>query len=64
MSYRVGLSVLAAFLLGLYILFQIATRPPEAPEHQVFINGQFLLPVHLAPPPRRFQRLSLKSDRL
>ena len=31
MSYRVGLSVLAAFLLGLYILFQIATRPPEAP---------------------------------
>ncbi len=42
MSYRVGLSVLAAFLLGLYILFQIATRPPEAPEHQVFINGQIL----------------------
>jgi predicted amidohydrolase YtcJ len=37
-----GLSVLAAFLLGLYILFQIATRPPEAPEHQVFINGQIL----------------------
>jgi len=42
MTYRVGLSVLAAFLLGLYILFQIATRPPEPPEHQVFVNGQIL----------------------
>ena len=42
MTYRVGLSVLAAFLLGLYLLFQIATRPPEAPEHQVFVNGKIL----------------------
>lgn len=42
MTYRVGLLVSAAFLLGLYLLFQIATRPPEAPEHQVFVNGQIL----------------------
>src|SRR5210317_247885 len=42
MSLRVGLSVLAAFLIGLYVLFQIATRPPEAPQHQVFINGNVL----------------------
>ncbi|MDA9848302.1 amidohydrolase [Luminiphilus sp.] len=42
MTYRVGLLVSAAFLLGLYLLFQIATRPPEAPEHQVFVNGQVL----------------------
>ena len=42
MTYRVGLLVSAAFFLGLYLLFQIATRPPEAPEHQVFVNGQIL----------------------
>ena len=42
MTFRVGLSVLAAFLLGVYVLFQIATRPPEAPAHQVFVNGEVL----------------------
>ena len=42
MSLRVGLSVLAAFLIGIYVLFSIATRPPEAPAHQVFVNGQVL----------------------
>ncbi len=42
MSYRVGLAILAAFLLGIYVLFQIATRPPQAPDHQVFVNGQIL----------------------
>ena len=42
MNYRVGLLVLVAFLAGVYVLFQIATRPPQAPDHQVFFNGQVL----------------------
>ncbi len=42
MSYRVGLLILVAFLTGIYVLFAIATRPPEPPEHQVFINGHIL----------------------
>ncbi|MCH1491563.1 MAG: amidohydrolase [Luminiphilus sp.] len=42
MSYRVGLAVLVTFLAGVYVLFQIATRAPEAPGHQVFFNGQVL----------------------
>ena len=39
MNYRVALLVLAAFLGGLFVLFSIATRPPEAPNHQVYVNG-------------------------
>lgn len=42
MSLRVGLAVFAAFLLGIYVLFQIATRPPEPPGHQVIYNGHVL----------------------
>ena len=42
MTYRIGLLILGAFLTGIYVLFAIATRPPEAPEHQIFINGHIL----------------------
>lgn len=39
MSFRVGALVLTTFVVGLYVLFAIATRAPEAPAHQVFVNG-------------------------
>ena len=42
MSKRVIFLVLAAFAIGLYVLFSIATRAPEPPAHQVFINGNVL----------------------
>ncbi len=34
--------VALAFFGGLYVLFQMATRTPEPPEHQVFIDGTVL----------------------
>lgn len=42
MSFRVVVAVLVALCAGIYVLFAIATRPPEAPAHHVFINGHVL----------------------
>lgn len=40
MSWKTAALVLLALLAGLYTLFQMATRLPQPPEHQVFINGR------------------------
>ena len=61
MSLRVGLSVLAAFIAGLFVLFQIATRPPEAPAHQVIYNGQVL---SMDTDNRVFEAISVRGDRI
>ena len=42
MNWKNLLVVLVALVTGLGVLFQIATRTPVPPEHQVFINGTVL----------------------
>ncbi len=42
MTYKTGLMVLAAFITGIYVLFLIATRPPEGASHQVYVDGVVL----------------------
>jgi len=61
MSFRVGALVLTTFVLGLYVLFSIATRPPEAPEHQVFVNGIVLT---MDEESRVFEAVSVRGDRI
>ncbi|NCZ64222.1 MAG: amidohydrolase, partial [Cellvibrionales bacterium] len=61
MSFRVGLVVLAAFLAGVLVLFQIATRPPEAPPHHVFVNGIVLTMDDRAP---MVEAVSVRHDRI
>ena len=39
MTYKTGLMVAAAFIAGIYVLFSIATRPPEGASHQVYVDG-------------------------
>ena len=61
MSLRVGFLVLAAFTAGLWVLFAIATRPPEPPEHQVFINGNVLT---MDADNRIVEAVSVRGDRI
>ncbi|MDB4048612.1 amidohydrolase [Luminiphilus sp.] len=42
MNWRVTLLILMAFLGGLVVLAAIATRPPSAPEHEIYVNGNVL----------------------
>lgn len=42
MSWKTVTLVALALLAGFYTLFQMATRLPEPPAHQVFINGEVL----------------------
>ncbi len=42
MNWKAATLVLVALLGGLTVLFKIATRVPQPPEHQVFINGEVL----------------------
>ena len=42
MTWTTRLLVALALVVGLGVLFQIATRTPQAPAHQVFINGSIL----------------------
>ena len=42
MTWKTRLLVALALFVGLAVLFQIATRTPQAPVHQVFINGSIL----------------------
>jgi len=61
MSYRVVFLVLAAFLAGVAVLFAIATRAPQAPDHQVFINGHVLT---MDPDNRIAEAVSVRGDRI
>ncbi len=61
MSFRVVALVLTSFVVGLYVLFSIATRPPEAPGHQVFVNGVVLT---LDEDNRVFEAVSVRGDRI
>jgi hypothetical protein len=42
MNWKSVLLVAAALLVGLAVVLSIATRLPEPPAHQVFINGDVL----------------------
>ena len=42
MNWKNVAAVLVALLVGLAVLVKIATRSPQAPQHQVFINGDVL----------------------
>ena len=39
MKFKTGLLVLGAFIAGVWVLFSIATRAPQGPDHRVFVNG-------------------------
>jgi predicted amidohydrolase YtcJ len=41
-KWKTGLLILVALVAGMGVLFKIATRIPEPPGHQVFINGDVL----------------------
>lgn len=61
MSIRVVASIFSAFIIGLWVLFSIATRPPEAPSHQVFINGDVLT---MDSNNRVVEAISVRGDRI
>ena len=42
MNWRVTLLILLAFAGGVLVLAAIATRPPSAPEHEIYVNGNVL----------------------
>lgn len=42
MNLKIASAILLTFLVGLGVLFSIATRTPAPPAHQVFINGNVL----------------------
>ena len=42
MNWKTILAVIAALLIGIAVLIRIATRLPEPPEQQLFINGTVL----------------------
>ncbi len=42
MNWKTALVVLLALITGVGVLFRIATRVPQPPAHQVFINGDVL----------------------
>jgi len=42
MNWRVTILILVAFVGGLLVLAAIATRPPSAPEHEIYVNGNVL----------------------
>ncbi|MCB1841333.1 MAG: amidohydrolase [Halioglobus sp.] len=42
MKWKIAAAVALTLLVGLGVLFKIATRTPAPPEHQVFINGNVL----------------------
>ena len=42
MNWRVTLLILLAFIGGVLVLAAIATRPPSAPEHEIYVNGNVL----------------------
>ncbi|MBE9538136.1 MAG: amidohydrolase [Proteobacteria bacterium] len=42
MKWKAGLLILAVFSVAIAVIFKMATRLPQAPAHQVFINGNVL----------------------
>ena len=42
MNWRVTILILMAFVGGILVLVAIATRPPSAPEHEIYFNGNVL----------------------
>ena len=42
MNWRVTILILLAFVGGLLVLAAIATRPPSAPEHEIYVNGNVI----------------------
>jgi predicted amidohydrolase YtcJ len=42
MNWKMITAIIAALVLGFGVLFQMATRLPQPPEHQLFINGSVL----------------------
>jgi hypothetical protein len=61
MTWKSGILVLLALLAGLAVVFQIATRVPEPPPHQAFINGDVLT---LDGENRVVEALSVRGDRI
>ncbi|MCR9104849.1 MAG: amidohydrolase [Gammaproteobacteria bacterium] len=61
MNWKTAILIVLALVAGLGVLFQIATRTPPAPEHQVFINGTVLT---MDASNRIAQALSARGDRI
>lgn len=61
MNWKTALVVVVALLVGLYTLFQMATRLPQPPGHQVFINGEV---ITLDADNRVLEALSVRGERI
>lgn len=61
MKFKTGLMVLAAFAAGIWVLFSIATRTPEGPAHQVFVNGNV---ITMNPEQPLAQAVSVREGRI
>jgi predicted amidohydrolase YtcJ len=61
MTWKSGILVLLALLAGLAVVFQIATRVPQPPAHQAFINGDV---ITLDGENRVVEALFVRGDRI
>jgi predicted amidohydrolase YtcJ len=61
MNWKILVAVILAFAVGLGVLLKIATRTPQPPAHQVFINGDVLT---MDADNRVVQALSARGDRI
>ncbi|MEP1472277.1 MAG: amidohydrolase [Halieaceae bacterium] len=61
MNWKAALVILVALIVGLTVVFRIATRIPEPPAHQVFINGDV---ITLDENSRVVEALSARGDRI
>mgnify|MGYP001824026316 FL=1 len=61
MNWKTILVVVAALFIGFGVLIRIATRLPEPPSHQAFINGDVLT---MDADNRIFEALSARGDRI
>ena len=61
MNWKTILVVIAALSVGFGVLIRIATRLPEPPSHQVFINGDVLT---MDGDNRVVEALSVRGDRI
>ena len=61
MKWKVGLLVLAVLSVSMTIIFKMATRLPQAPEHQVFIAGNVLT---MDAENRIVEALSVRGDKI
>ena len=61
MNWKTWLVVLAALVVGVGVVFTLATRLPAPPAHQVFINGEVITVDNES---RVVEAIALRGDRI